>query len=463
MQNIFRLLSVFVCVLLLATSAMAFGDIRYPDRPLNLCRARSAKAEWVGSLYPGQKVRVAFMKDGWVAIFEPGETRASESAAVGFSNAKYLKAKQTRVEPESWGELVFTPRNLNIRARADIRGKRLDMLNAGDKVRIDFPDGDWTMVFSAKATIRSMMNGLGYCSAKYFQPVPKSSVASTAKAAPVVREVKEPKAESRVSKIVEAGSGQGQVSSAVAPPPDTLGKQSKDSAWGRTVAVGRTINLHQDRTSSSRLVRTLKPGETVRVDFLDKGWYAVFPENAVVRQEKRALGYALRSLIDGDDGSEVVPMSSAQVDKEPKQTAQATPRQAEAVTPKQAAETGRKTIVIDRSKFTGAKRADPSPNKTAHGYQYRLLEKSETKRYGESWITLKVFLSTKTLPGSDALRDFSTTLWKEHKRATKNLAVLIYLPGMDTEDLSFAVIQFDDAKLLELWVRKTTLFGTDFL
>ncbi len=74
-------------------AASAFGEIRYPDRPLNLRKARSAKASWVGSLYPGQKVRIAFLKDGWVAVFEPGETRNSESAAVGYSNVKYLKKK----------------------------------------------------------------------------------------------------------------------------------------------------------------------------------------------------------------------------------------------------------------------------------------------------------------------------------------------------------------------------------
>ena len=126
-------------------------------------------------------------------------------------------------------------------------------------------------------------------------------------------------------------------------------------------------------------------------------------------------------------------------------------------------ETGQQSMVIDRTAFAGKKRPDPTPDKTAHGYQYRFLEKSETRQLGEAWVTLKVFLSTTKLPDRQGLEDFATSLWKEHRRVTKKVAVLIYLPGMDTEDLAYGVIKFDDSKLLELWVRKATLFGTKFL
>ena len=459
MKNISRLLIAFACLFLLVDSAMAFGQIMYPDRPLNLRNGRSAKAKWVGSLHPGQKVRVAFMKDGWVAVFEPGETRASESAAVGFSNAKYLKPKPTRVEPKPWGELVYTVRNLNIRDRASVRGERLDMLTRGERVRIDFPEGDWTMVFSPSATIRSEMNAIGYCSAKYFKPVPKAE----AKAAQAVSKLPEPAPAPKVSAVVEAGSGAGQVGSAVAPPPPAP-KAAADTSWGRVVTVQRAINIYKGRTSSSKPVQTLEPGQSVRVDFLDRGWYAVFRENAVVRQESRAMGYALRSLIDGDDGSAAIPAPAARyAAPAPKEEAIASKKAATTPPAVTTDDSGRKTMVIDRSRFSGAKRADPTPNKTVHGYQYRLLEKAETKRFGETWITLKIFLSTKTLPGTEALEDFATTLWKEHRRSGKNLAVMVYLPGMNTEDLSYGVLQFSDEKLLEIWVRKTTLFGTEFL
>jgi uncharacterized protein YgiM (DUF1202 family) len=466
-----------LCLLLVsAVAAMAFGDIRYPDRPLNLRAARSAKAKWVGSLHPGQKVKVAFMKDGWVAVFEPDETRADEASAVGYSNAKYLLPRQTRVELEPWGELMVTPQTLNIRSEASLRGSRVGTLSPNERVKVDFPDGDWVMVFAPDATIRSEMNGRGYCAAKYFEPVTASAEAPTAQPEVTVHAVAAAEA---APEVVSVDDGKGQVGGAVASQPIAVqpapvppvvvqpmtvkasespsGKQPKvapaSSAgdWGKVVTLQDDINLRKERTSSSSRVRTLKVGDRVRVDFLKNGWYAVFHENEVLRSENRALGYALRSLVDGESIESAMPAAAAREASEPP-----------AAQPP-AAGGGKQTMVIDRSKFKDSKRPDPTPNKTAHGYQYRLLEKSETKKYGETWITLKVFLSTSKLPSSEQLKDFSTTMWEENRRATKNLVVLIYLPGMDTEDLAYGVVSFSDKAMLELWVRKVALFGTDFL
>lgn len=451
-----------LCLLLVtAATAAAFGEIRYPDRPLNLRSARSARASWVGSLHPGQKVRIAFMKDGWVAVFEPDETRADESFAVGYSNAKFLLPKPTRVEPETWGELMITPRKLNIRDGASASSRLVGNLEAMERVKVDFPEGDWIMVFHPDATIRSQMNARGYCSAKYFEPV-----AEQAAAAPEERQAVSVRAESRqaasdpqaIEDDSSSVSGAAEVRAAVQPPETAdaaeepvLSASSGD--WGKTVTLQSDVNLRTERTSGSAQVRTLKVGERVRVDFLKNGWYAVFEENEVLRSENRALGYALRGLIEGEDVGQEAFSPEPDAKTAPSQSARPVIEQ----------ESGKQTMVIDRSRFAGGKRPDPSPNKTAHGYQYRLLEKSETKRYGVTWITLKVFLSTTKLPDSTQLKDFSTTLWNEHRRATRNLVVLVYLPGMDTDDLAYGVVSFDDKAMLELWVRQVALFGTKFL
>ena len=445
-------------LLLVASTAWAFGEIRYPDRPLNLRKGRSAKTSWVGSLYPGQKVRIAFLEDGWVAVFEPGETRNSESAAVGYSNVKYLKREQTRVEPKPWGELVYTPRKLNVRSKPSVKGQKLATLQVMEHVKIDFPQDDWTMVFSPQATIRSEKNAIGYSSAKYFKPATESSMnkAGLGKE-PVAAEQSVP-APIAVSEAVEVEGGQGQVGGSVAPPPAPVSVKTP-KPWGDVLTVKRKVNIRKGRTSGSRYIRTLKPGEKVRVDFLKSGWYAVFNENELIRSESRAMGYALQSLIDGGPEEVVIPTKAMAA---PSATKTATPTETSVASTKSTA-SQKKTMVIDRSKFSGAKRADPIPNKTAHGYQYRIIEKAETRQLGETWITVKVFLATKKLPSTTALKDFSTTLWRENKKANKNLAVLVYLPGMDLEDLAFGVTKFDNERMLEFWVRKATLFGTDFL
>ena len=403
-------------LLLLTATAMAFGEIAYPDRPLNLRASRSARAKWVGALYPGQQVRIGFEKDGWVAVFEPGETRADERYAAGYSNSKYLLSKRTRHEPEEWGEYARVVRNLNIRSEPSVRGKRLDMLKGGELVKIDFPEGDWTMVFKPGATIRSEMNGIGYASAKYFKPAK----------APAAKPEPEP---AKVSPVVEAGSGPGQVGSKVAPPPPPPVREEKPAPAPEPASAGEPVAAPEPAPAPAP-VAAPEPA----------------PAPAPVAEPEPAP----------------VPAPVVKAAPAPAPAAErAEPPKSKATS--QAQETGRKTIVIDRSRFKNSKRPDPTPDQTAHGYQYRLLEKSETKRYGVSWVTIKIFLATKTLPSNEALRDFAATMWKEHRQATKNLDVLIYLPGMDTDDLSYGDILFDDAKLLEFWVRRTTLFGTDFM
>jgi len=430
--------------LLTVSSALAFGEIRFPDRPLNLRKSRSAKAEWVGSLYPGQMVRVAFLKDGWVAVFEPGESNASEDAAVGYSNVKFLKAEQTRVEPKAWGTLMKTTQKLNVRSQPSTRGAKVTLLDIGETVKIDFPDDEWVMVFAPDATIRSQMNGIGYASSEYMKPAGSTGVTTPGPAKSENRTRVKVTPPREIEKTVSSKEEKG-----VSQPDET-----PSGIWGKVVTVQRKVNIREQRTTGARYVRTVQPGERVRVDFLKNGWYAVFAENEPLRMEKRAMGYALQSLLESGSESnrhEGSPRgSSAKVE-----TRKAVAGESVAAT--------RKSMVIDRTRFSGAKRPDPIADKTIHGYQYRLLEKSEARRYGESWITLKVFLSSSTLPSSAGLTDFATTLWKEHRRATKNLAVFIYLPGMDTDDLAYGVVQFSDEKMLEKWVRKTTLLGTKFL
>ena len=293
MRKINTIVVLSVCLLFLvvstASAAWAFGEIRYPDRPLNLRKGRSARTAWVGSLTPGQKVRVSFLKDGWVAVFEPDETRNSESAAVGYSNAKYLLKKQTRVEPKAWGELVYPWRTLNVRTTPSVRGKKVKTLKAMEHVKIDFPEDNWTMVFSPGATIRSEMNAIGYSSSKYFKPATRSSMAKAGLGSkPKVAEERV-SAPIVVSEAVSVGSGQGQVGGAVVPPPVSVPVKSS-GPWGKVLTLKKKVNIRKARTSGSRYVRTLKPGEKVRVDFLKNGWYAVFRENELIRKESRALG-----------------------------------------------------------------------------------------------------------------------------------------------------------------------------
>jgi hypothetical protein len=467
MRRISSFIVVAACLVLSAAPAFAFGKIMYSDRPLNLRDGRSPRAEWVGSLYAGQKVRVAHEVDGWVAVYEPTATDPSEAKAAGFSNVKFLKPTRGRYEPKKWGELVAPSTKLNIRSKPSVRGAKVRTLQPGERVLIDFPEDDWTVVFSPDATIRSRLNGIGYCSAKYLEPVAERPAAAPAPAPePAASAVRQP----------------------VEPPAQAPAKAAPaTSATIRRVAMTNEVNVHQSRTTNSPLVRTLRPGDVVQLGLLRNGWYAVFKASDMIRSESSSIGYALQSAMDGNSreaGVLAAPAKAASArPAEPAKRAEparpevsvealkaealkgapARPSEPTFQAKAPSGEGGQQTLVIDRSAFKDAKRPDPAPDRTAHGYRYKFLEKSETREYGHVWITLKVFLATTKLPDRAALKDFASSLWKDHRRVTKNVLVEVYLPGMDLDDLAWGVVKFDYDGMTELWTRRATLFGTKFM
>jgi hypothetical protein len=245
--------------------------------------------------------------------------------------------------------------------------------------------------------------------------------------------------------------------------------------------------VHQSRTTNSPLVRTLRPGDVVQLGLLRNGWYAVFKASDMIRSESSSIGYALQSAMDGNSreaGVLAAPAKAASArPAEPAKRAEparpevsvealkaealkgapARPSEPTFQAKAPSGEGGQQTLVIDRSAFKDAKRPDPAPDRTAHGYRYKFLEKSETREYGHVWITLKVFLATTKLPDRAALKDFASSLWKDHRRVTKNVLVEVYLPGMDLDDLAWGVVKFDYDGMTELWTRRATLFGTKFM
>jgi len=453
MRRIFFPVVAAVLFILSASHAFAFGKIMYADRPLNLRDDRSPRGEWVGSLYAGQKVRVAFEENGWVAVYEPGATDADKAKPAGYSNAKFLKPVRGRYEPKPWGEAAYSTTKLNIRSKPDARSAKVGVLRPMERVIMDFPEDEWILVFSPDATIRSNMNGIGYCSAKYLEPIPAGAAPAPAKAS--------------------------------TPEPAGLraGGQAAAPVFQR-VALTNEVDVHQSRTTASPLVRTLRPGDVVQLGLPGNGWYAVFKANDMIRSESSSLGYSRRTAMDAnsrqaDDVAAPVAVSStpgttpgtAPAASRPAPVVSAEAIKSEAVKstsvkpapPAPVRSEGQQTMVIDRSAFRKANRPDPTPDQTAHGYRFKFLEKSETREYGQVWITLKVFLSTTKLPDREAFKDFAASLWKDHRRVTKNVLVEVYLPGMDTDDLAWGVAKFDYDGMIEMFVRRATLFGTKFM
>jgi len=67
--------------------------------------------------------------------------------------------------------------------------------------------------------------------------------------------------------------------------------------WGTIMYAKNRTNVRQKRSAASKIRGLLKPGRTVKADFLKDNWYAVFEITETVRSEKYALGYVYAPLL----------------------------------------------------------------------------------------------------------------------------------------------------------------------
>ncbi len=62
-------------------------------------------------------------------------------------------------------------------------------------------------------------------------------------------------------------------------------------SWGELRFTETAVNIRADRSIYSKVVGKLRPGDSVKVDFLRDNWYAVFSPGESIRDESYALGY----------------------------------------------------------------------------------------------------------------------------------------------------------------------------
>lgn len=137
---------------------------------------------------------------------------------------------------EDWGR-IMTPKNpLNVREERTPTSKRITTIMPGEKVRADFLEDGWYALFRMDVKERSEHKAFGFVKASYLVPV---------------------------------------------------------GEWGeyRTPRDGM-LNIRSKRSVRSEHVRTLRPGDVVKVDFEEDGWVAVFEPEEKVRSLKNAIGYS---------------------------------------------------------------------------------------------------------------------------------------------------------------------------
>ncbi len=171
-----------------------WGEIRYADRNLNVREARDRFSEHVRTLYEGDKVKVDFLKDEWIAVFELDEKVRDESKAIGYANAKYLKpvsgektiiisatassskapsqepgvVQTEKAEPESassgWGEIRRSEKRFALKRTRSRNSGRTVVIEPGTGFKTAFLKNGWYAVFKEDETIRDEKRAIGYVS-----------------------------------------------------------------------------------------------------------------------------------------------------------------------------------------------------------------------------------------------------------------------------------------------------------
>lgn len=154
-------------------------------------------------LKSGQKVRVDFEDAGWAAVFDPSETVRAETRAQGYVRLAELhtearpearpeasarsekstksqkseaadkaKAKESRkaAQAEAFGELRVADRKMAIRAGRDKDTEFVRLLQAGQRVRVDFHEDGWFAVFNPDEKVRDLKRAWGYGRDKFLLP-----------------------------------------------------------------------------------------------------------------------------------------------------------------------------------------------------------------------------------------------------------------------------------------------------
>ena len=68
--------------------------------------------------------------------------------------------------------------------------------------------------------------------------------------------------------------------------------------WGLVGRASQMADIYYDRSFSSEIVGRMDPGDWLKVDLLENGWYAVFSPFENYRHEFAAIGFVHESRLD---------------------------------------------------------------------------------------------------------------------------------------------------------------------
>ena len=348
-------------------------------------------------------------------------------------------AVAAQAQPPQWGRLYDLTGDVSVRESPSDDSLQVRKLRAGQKVRVDFQEDGWTAVFDPKERVRSELRALGYArlaelnshgALEFAQATSIEVRRPGSDAKPEVTVDGKPEAKPEVRPDAKAAKSGAKTVKPASKPKKEEPKKQEAKDFGEIRVADRQLSVRARRDKDSDFVHLLKAGQRVRVDFLEDGWYAVFPLEEKTRDLARAWGYSRDKFL--------VPESDY-----------AGPPAAEQPAPKAAAPAVLPAKTPQRSKAEAA----------GDDVGYSVLERKDDHHKPVSGVTLRVRLDLTQPPASDAaLRKIAREIWKAERKKNEDLRLEVYLTGMDSAGLAYAVAKFhEDGRLREFWWRDVVL------
>ena len=351
----------------------------------------------------------------------------------------WLWPARAQAEEPRWGHLYALTGNVTVRENPADDSLKVRVFKAGQKVRVDFIDAGWAAVFDPKEPVRSELKALGYARLDELRAHGSPTVAQASSV-----EVRKPGREARPELVVNGASASAKAASkAVVSPakpqanspakPSAKPSAKTDKGFGEIRVPDRDLAVRANRTTESEFKKLIRPGQRVRIDFWEDGWFAVFDPQEKTRDLARAWGYSRDKYL--------VPESAY---AGPPPAAPAAPPVASSVAPS----------VVAEAAPSKAQKPKPAEDPDVG---YSVIDRKAGNRKPPV-TTVRIRLDLTKPPATELLRKIVREIWKAERRKDENLQLEVYLNGMDAHGLSYATARFhDDGRLREFWWREVVL------
>jgi len=332
-----------------------------------------------------------------------------------------------------WGRMYSVPGTVPVREYPSDSALKVQVLKPGQKVRVDFQDDGWAAVFDPREPARAESHALGYAK---LSELGGGNALMLAQATSI--EVRKPAPDSKPEVLVNGKPAKsGQKASAKDPNSAKPESKAKPAAkgFGEIRVADRQLTVRATRDKDSEFRKVLKPGQTVRVDFLEDGWYAVFDPDEKTRDLKRAWGYSRDKYL-VPESAYVPPPAEVQ---------------APAVASAPAASHQPASADASALRKTHKSKGDDE------AVGYAVVDRKSSKR-NPPVTTLRVRLDMGQPPATEALRKIVREIWKAERKKNEELQLEVLLSGMDAHGLAYATARFhDDGRLREFWWRDVVI------